>query len=222
MIHLHHCPESRSMRTLWLLHEIGVEFNKTVYPFDASLQSEAYLRLNPLGRIPALEIDGTVIFESGAMAELLCERHPKSGLGRAADDPERAEWLQWVHFAETTSAHIANLTQQHIMLREDWMRSPTVMKLEARRLARCYAVVDARLEGRDHLLAGGFSAADIGVGQAVWMGRKFVPVANFPRLAGWIDRITGRPGFEAALPQPGEPRIYSDDDYPPWPEMPPS
>ena len=218
MIHLHHCPDSRSMRTFWLLKELGVDFNVTVYPFDASLQSEAYRRLHPLGRVPALEIDGTAIFESGAMAELLCERFPDPGLGRPSDHPERAEWLQWVHFAETISGHVANLTQQHIMLHEDWMRSPTVMKIEARRLSRCYAAVDARLEGRNHLLADGFSAADIGVGQAIWMGQKFASLSEFPRLDAWFDRNTARPAFQSALPQPGEPRIYSEDFYPVWPQ----
>lgn len=221
MIRLHHSPQTRSARVLWLLHELGVEFELRSYPFDASLQSADYLRLSPLGRVPALEIDGQAIFESGAMMELLCETFPDAGLGRSPGHAERAEWLQFIHFAETVSIHAAALTQQHIMLREDWMRSPTIMKLEARRLAKCLAMLDAHLADRSYLLEGGFSAADIGVGQAVWMGRVFVPLNDFAALAPWMDRLSARPGFQASLPKPDDPLLYRQSHYPPWPEAKP-
>ena len=59
MIRLHHSHETRSMRALWLLNELEVAFELIVWPFDKSLRSEDYLKLNPAGRVPALEIDGT-------------------------------------------------------------------------------------------------------------------------------------------------------------------
>ena len=105
MIRLHHCHQTRSMRALWLLHELGVEFDLVVHRFDKSLRSEEYLALNPAGRVPALELDGEVIWETGAIAQVLCERFPNAGLGRAAGDAERADWLIWLHFAETLSQH---------------------------------------------------------------------------------------------------------------------
>ncbi|MEM9756240.1 MAG: glutathione S-transferase N-terminal domain-containing protein, partial [Pseudomonadota bacterium] len=138
LIRLHHVPESRSMRIFWLLTELGVPFDLRVWPFDRTLRSAQYLALNPAGRVPALELDGERLFESGALIEILCERFPAAGLGRAPGDPERSQWLIWVHFAETISQHAAALTQQHIALREDAMRSPTVMKLEAARIGKCY------------------------------------------------------------------------------------
>jgi glutathione S-transferase len=179
MIRLHHCSQSRSMRVLWLLNELGVPFEAITHPFDKSLRDPAYLRLSPAGRVPALEIDGMTMFESGAMMEYLCERFPEAGLGRLPGGPERAEWLTWLHFAETISQHVAALTQQHIMLYDDAMRSPIVMKLEAARLKKCHAAVEARLSGpggnRDYLLSSGFSAADIAVGQAIYMATTMLP-----------------------------------------------
>jgi glutathione S-transferase len=139
MIRLHHVPQSRSMRTLWLLHELAVEFEVVEWPFDKTLRSPEYLALNPAGRVPALELDGRTIWETGAITEVLCERFPETGMGRAPGDPERIDWLIWVHFAETLSQHIATLTQQHIVLREDHMRSPVLMKIEAKRAEKCYA-----------------------------------------------------------------------------------
>lgn len=219
MITLHHCHETRSMRTLWLLNELGLDFRLVVHPFDKSLRAPEHLARSPAGRVPALEIDGEVLWESGAIAEYLCERFPEAGLGRPPGDPERAQWLIWVHFAETVSQHAAALTQQHVALRDDAMRSPIVMQLEAKRLEKCYAALEGRLEGRAYLLDSGFSAADIGCGQAVWLGRRFAHVEPFPNLAAWQERITARPAFTASLPPEGAPRLYARDFYEAW-EMP--
>ncbi|MCE0504283.1 glutathione S-transferase family protein [Roseivivax sp. GX 12232] len=215
MIRLHHAPQTRSMRTLWLLHELGLDFEVVERPFDKSLRAPDYLALSPAGRVPSLEIDGEILFETGAIAEYLCERFPEAGLGVAPGDEGRADWLIWLHFAETLSQHAAALTQQHIMLYEDAMRSPVVMKLEAARLGKCYAALEARLEGRDHLAAGRATAADIGVAQAIYMARHFAPIEDFPRLAAWYARMTARPAFAASLPGEGA-RLYAKDFYPAW------
>ena len=215
MIRLHHCPGTRSMRSLWLLNELGVDFELVTWPFDKTLRGPEFKALNPTGRVPALELDGAVIVESGAIAEVLCETFPDAGLGRAPGHPERAKWLEWVHFAETISQHCANLTQQHLMLREDAMRSPIIMQLEAKRLAVTLRTVDAALVDRDWLLAGGFSAADIGVGQAVEMGRRFVRIVEYARLSDWFARISDRPAFRASLPEGAG--LYDRDFYEPWP-----
>ena len=164
MIRLHHCPQTRSMRALWLLNELGVPFEIALHPFDKSLRLPEYLAVNPAGRVPALEIDGAVIWESGAILQVLCARFPEAGLGRTTDDPDWADWLIWLHFAETISQHTAALTQQHVALYEDAMRSPIVMKLEAARLKKCYRAIEGRLSApldrREYILASGFSAAD--------------------------------------------------------------
>ena len=212
MIRLHHCPQTRSMRSLWLLHELGVTFDVVEYPFDKTLRQEPYRSLNPTGRVPTLEIGDVVLTESGAIAEYLCERFPQAGLGREPDHAERAMWLNWIHFAETISQHVAALTQQHIALYDDSMRSPTVMKLEARRLARTLATVDQHLEGA--YLLSGFSAADIGVGQAVYMARHFVTLDELPRVAAWFAQLEARAAYQRSLPK--GPGLYARGFYPPW------
>ncbi|MDF1728107.1 MAG: glutathione S-transferase family protein [Sulfitobacter sp.] len=219
MIVLHHCPQTRSMRTLWLLYELEVDFQVYLHAFDKSLRDPEYLTLSPAGRVPALEIEGERMFETGAITQYLCERFSPDRMGRPAHAPDRMAWLVWVHFAETISQHTAALTQQHIALREDSMRSPIVMKLEAARIAKCYDAIEARLstpvENRDYLLTSGFSAADISVGQAVYMSRYFVTLDDHPNVAAWYERITERPAFIKSLP--GEGGIYEKDFYPPWP-----
>ena len=216
MIRLHHCPETRSMRVLWLLHELGVDFDVQGWTFDKSLRSEEFLKVNPVGRVPALELNGDYIWESGAMMEVLCERFPAAGLGRAADHKERADWLTYVHFAETISQHSAALTQQHVALYEDHMRSPIITQLEPRRLGKCYAALEQRLAVREWILDA-FSAADVAVGQALYMSQKFARTDGFPNLQAWLARIEERPGYRASLPKPGEARLYAKDFYEPLP-----
>ncbi|MEM7519639.1 MAG: glutathione S-transferase family protein [Pseudomonadota bacterium] len=219
MIRLHHCPQTRSMRTLWLLNELNIPFEVVSHPFDKSLRDPAFLSLSPAGRVPALEIDGERMFETGAITQYLCERFSPEKLGRMPGTPDRMAWLVWLNFAETVSQHTAALTQQHIALRDDAMRSPIVMKLEAARISKCFDAIEARLstpvENRDHLLTSGFSAADISVGQAVYMARHFVTLDAHPAVADWYARITDRPGFETALPRGDQ--LYAASFYPPWP-----
>jgi glutathione S-transferase len=217
MMRLHHVPQSRSMRVLWLLNELGIPFDVVVHAFDRSLRSPDYLALHPVGRVPSLEFEDRVLWESGAIIEILCERFPEPALGRALEHPERIDWLIWVHFAESLSQHVAALTQQHLMLYEDRMRSPVVMRLEAKRIEKCYAAIDRRLQERTYLLDGGFSAADVAVGQAAYMARHFARTDAYAALMNWYDRITERPSFIASLP-PEDGRLYTQDFYEAWDE----
>lgn len=214
MMRLHHVAQARSFRTLWLLHEMGLDFEIRRHSFfDKSMRSPDFLALSPAGRVPALEIDGRVLFESGAITEYLTETRAETGLGRLPGHHERPDWLEWLHFAETIGQHIANLTQQHIVLREEWMRSPTVMRLEAKRLEKVLEVVERVAATRDWLLPSGFSAVDTNVGYGVMMARRFVPPDLLPSVAAYYDRIAARPAFQRALAEDGAPEIYTRDFY---------
>ncbi|MCF6305821.1 MAG: glutathione S-transferase [Rhodobacteraceae bacterium] len=210
MIRLHHVPESRSMRVLWMLHESGLEFEVKTYPFDKSLRDPAYLAVHPAGRVPALEIDGIVLFESGAALEYLAARHGR--LGRVQGDADFAEWLNWLHFAETISQHAAALTQQHVVIYPAEKRSALITKLEPMRLAKTYQALEQRLTGREYLL-GDFSAADIGVGQALYMAKHFAVLAPFKRLNGYFLRLSERAAFQKSLPHDGQSRLYDAEFY---------
>ena len=199
------------MRTLWLLEELGVPYELVVHPFPPILKDKAYLELVPHGRVPALFDGDTRLFESGAIAEYLCEKFP-GPLWRAPGDPERAEWLQWLHYAETLGAHVATLTQQHVVIFEDKDRSPLVMKLERRRLEKVLSVIEERLTGRDYLLDGGFTAADIAIGYGLDVARRYTPLYDFPKIHAYYQRLHIRPACIAAQPPPGQ-ELYDQDFY---------
>jgi len=207
MIRLHHCPQTRSQRVLWMLYELGVEFELVTHAFDRSLRDPAYLALHPAGRVPALEIDGGVIFESLAALQYLAERHLDQGLVAAGIDG-----LNWLHFAETMSQHTAALTQQHIAIYPAEARSSIVCKIEAMRLGKTYAALEGRLVGREYVL-GEFSAADVGLGQALYMARHFVKFVDYPWVAAYFERLSARAAFQKSLPQAGEALLYVKDNY---------
>jgi glutathione S-transferase len=199
---LYHCPETRSMRTLWLLNELGVPFELVSMPFDHKfLRAKDYLAVHPLGRIPALVDDDLTIFESGAICEYLCEKYG-SELGRAPGDPERPRWLQWVHFAETMLVHGQNLVQQWIFVSEA-ERSPIVINLESRRIGKCLDMLERILANQEYILPSGFSAADTSLGFSVYFVTAFVTFDVHPAVQAYYDRIWARPAFQQSMP-PGQ------------------
>lgn len=207
MIRLWHVAQSRSFRVLWALEEIGAEYELIRCSFfDRSLRAPEHLARSPAGRVPALEDSGVVLSESGAILLWLAEtRAPHLRVSERAMG--RADFLQGLHYAETLGAHLANLTQHHIALRDASMRSPTVMRLEAKRLENALRVV-----GPDWV-AGGFSMADIALGYAVWLARRFVVLPA--GAADYLAACVARPAFQRALVQDGPPEIYLRDCYPP-------
>ena len=96
------------------------------------------------------------------------------------------------------------------------MRSPVVMRLEAKRLEKCYAALEGRLAGRDWLVGSGFTAADVGAGQALYMARHFAPTEAFPALTDWYARASSRPAFLRSLPPEGSDLLYKRDFYEAW------
>ncbi|MXU65368.1 glutathione S-transferase family protein [Oceanomicrobium pacificus] len=210
---LHHVPHSRSLRSLWLLRELDLPHEVRLHRFGSALQDPDYLARHPLGRVPCYEEGGLTLYESGAIAEHLCESVPDTPLWRPPGDAERAAWLQWLHYAETIAVHAAYLTQSHLVLRPPEARSPVQMKLETRRLARALGVVADQLAARDHLL-GTFTAVDIAVGYSVWVSGHFVELGDMPALMAYLERLRARPAADGVFGAPEGYGIYMQPFYP--------
>jgi len=211
---LHHCHQARSMRSLWLLHEIGEPFELVVHEFGAELHQPEYLRHSGAGRVPCLIDGGVVLSESGAITEYLCAKYAPE-LGRTSKDPDWPDWLQYLHFAETMGAHVATLTQQHIVLFKDEMRSPVLMKIERKRLELVLSVLEQRLGGRNFILDG-FSGIDTNIGYGLYVAQRFTPLKVYPNLTRYFDRLQARPAFAKSLPPKDATIIYKQDFYEVW------
>lgn len=214
MIRLHHVPLARSFRVMWLLEEIGRDYEVAYYSIrDGSLRSAEFLSLSPAGRVPVLEHQGAVWFESGAIVQMLCETYPQAGLMPPPGHPERARFLEMVHYAETVGCLLENLNLNLVFLHPPARPSPTVVKLLNARLRAVLAAMEARLSG-DYLLPSGFSAADIIFGYGFELARYYVTLDQYPRLLAYWERLRARPAYGRAKARDGEQDIYARDFYP--------
>lgn len=215
MIRLHHVPFSRSFRVLWMLEELGLDFEIKHYSIrDGSLRDPGFLAISPAGRVPALEIGEDVYFESGAILQMLCERHPDAGLAPQAGDPGRARFLEALGYAETMASLIEFLNMQHVFLRDPAQASPVVIKLTTGRLKSTLKGMEAMLADQDYLLGSGFSAADVMMGFNLSSVPYYVRLDGFDRLNAYIRRIEARPAFQRARAKDGENDFYTQDFYP--------
>ena len=103
-ITVHHLNNSRSQRILWLLEELGADYEIESYQRDAetNLAPESLNQVHPLGKSPVIEDKGRVISESGAIVEYLCERHGGASWLPARDSDAWIDHLEWMQFAESS------------------------------------------------------------------------------------------------------------------------
>ena len=203
MATLYHVPTSRSLRVLWTLEEIGatVEVKSLGWP-----PPPEYLAINPAGTLPAL-IDGDrAIYESLAICEYLAARHG-SDLNVAPDEPERPEFVQWLLlYGEATLQAPLSATARVRRIRNttpEMQAGIDAVLSEARHsLSMRVKLLEQRLEGRDFLVAGRMTLADISVGYPLNMGKPdFVSLLG-PRATAYRERLLARPAFQRAAAVP--------------------
>ena len=102
MIVVHHLNNSRSQRVLWLLEELGLDYEVKRYQRDPkTMLAPASLKaVHPLGKSPVITDGANTIAESGAIIDYLVERYGNGRLVPAAGTPDKLRWTYWLHFAE--------------------------------------------------------------------------------------------------------------------------
>ncbi|HWP64789.1 MAG TPA: glutathione S-transferase family protein [Candidatus Limnocylindria bacterium] len=201
MLKLHHASKTRSVRVLWLLEELGVPYELNVVPFTQEfLKSPAFLRVNPCGSLPAIEDDGVVMFESGAILEYLLERYGNGRLAVAPGSPARPRYLQWFHFGEATLLPPLGDIAQHALFRPEAERIPAMVADGQRRAAARLDVLEQALAASPYLCGDAFTAADVMVGYGVAIARLLGVVGErHPNVAAYLARLEARPAFQKAF-----------------------
>jgi glutathione S-transferase len=164
------------------------------------LKSDEHRARHPLGRIPVLEDGDTSIFESGAIADYILERHKNGGLKPASDDPNFPEYLQWFHYCEGMVMPPINTIVVHTLLLPPERRDETVRAQAERLLAKAWVPVEEAMPGRDYLI-GAFSAADTMLGHACIMSKRLgvITADVYPNLSAYADRLMARPACAKAF-----------------------
>lgn len=200
MIKLHHAPNTRSVRIVWLLEELGIPYEIELYRLgDKAMRSPDYIeRIHPLGRVPVITDGDVHMFESGAILQYILARHGGGRLMPAVDDAEFPRFLQWLHFAEGMLMPPVNtIVVETRFLPEEKRHQPNVDRAQ-RLLTRMLDAVDAAIEGREYL-AGEFSGADIMTGHASIVATSLGgDISNMPNLQAYIERLQARPALKRA------------------------
>lgn len=200
MLRLHFVPNSRAGRIVWLLEELGLDYELNKMAFHPKdLKSEAHRARHPLGRIPVLEDGDVSIWESGAIVEYILERHKNGGLKPAVDDQTWPYYQQWFHYCEgMVMPPINTIVVQTVLLPED-RRDPVALGQAQRLLTKALAPVNDALDGKEYLI-GTFSGADIMLGHACFMANRLGAVPEeMGYLKDYVERISARPSFQTAI-----------------------
>lgn len=198
---LYHCKGSRSTRVLWLLEELGLDYELEVLPFDPkTLNSTDYRQLSPFGKVPVLVDDTVTMFESVAIIQYLLEHYGDGRLRPTHESPHYGEFLSWLHFGESTLMHPVAQMAKHLFILPEAERSKQQLE-EAKRAFRHYAqALDEKLAGKQYLVGGEFTAADIVVGYTVNAARQLGGLPEeYESLGAYADRLAQRPAFQKAL-----------------------
>jgi glutathione S-transferase len=198
MIKLYHAQLTRSIRIIWLLEELGIPYELATVAFKPPRHS--FEQDTPSGKFPVLEDDGLVLSESGAILEYLTEKYGKGRLAPPVGSPDRGPYLQWVHFAEATAFPPIGDVARHTMFLPEAERIPQVAADGRARTKNALDVIERRLAGREYLVGGTLSGADVMMGYFLMAARMLgILGAEHPNIAAYWERLAARPGFQKAL-----------------------
>ncbi|HYD94798.1 MAG TPA: glutathione S-transferase [Noviherbaspirillum sp.] len=217
MIIVHHLNNSRSQRVLWLLEELGLEYDVKRYERDPKtmLAPPALREVHPLGKSPVITDDGLTLAESGAIIEYLVERYGEGRLSPAAGTPERLRYTYWMHYAEGSA--MPPLLLKLVFDRIEHGPLPFLVKPVAKAIAQrakksfVLPQIERHLDyleselGKQKWFAGrAFSAADIQMSFPLEAAAARGGLdAKRPRLMDFLERIHKRPAYKRALERGG-------------------
>jgi len=190
-ITLYEYGPSRSKQVRWALLELGLEF-KAIEGLEV-LHSDELVQVNPMGKVPAVVIDGKPLFEAAAICTYLADLVPEKGLIAAANTYERALHLQWVSFTLTElEAYLWSNARNTFVLPEE-KRITALFEQNKKAYIHAAKVLDKVLENVDYLVGNKFSVTDILVGFTVNWGNIAGLLEQTPNLQDYLARLKGRP-----------------------------
>jgi glutathione S-transferase len=217
MIRVHHLNNSRSQRVLWLLEELGLEYEITRHRRDpvTNLAPPEMLAVHPLGKLPVI-VDGELtLAESGAILDYLLDRYGGGRLVPPHGTRERVRYLYWMHYAEGSAMPL--LLLKVVFDQIDTARVPFFIRPVTRGIAgrvkqtlvqpqieRHLDFLAAELGDQPWFAGDAFTAADVqmsfpleaAAARAGLDGRR-------PRLLAWLERIHARPAYQRAIARGG-------------------
>ncbi len=193
---LHHLNNSRSQRVLWLLEELGVDYEIRHYQRDAvtNLAPPELKAVHPLGKSPLLEIDGRVIEESGAIVQVLCERYGSQTWLPAPGSDDALRHLELMHFAEGSAMTPILLNLYTARLGE--AAAPLRPRIDEQ-LAAHFGYLEDILRPSGHFVGDTWTGADVMLSFPAEIG-AMQDSGKWPRLAAFVEAVHARPAWQRA------------------------
>jgi glutathione S-transferase len=197
---LWHCHNARSLRPLWALEEMGMDFELVELPFPPRIFQKDYLEINPLGTVPYF-IDGdTHMTESSAIGHYLVERYQRYDFGLKADHPEFGDYLNWMYHSDATLTFPQTVAIRYAIMEPEERRLPQAVRDYGRWFLGRLKLLDGHIAGREYLCDKRFTVADIAIGYALYLGE----ILGFSRdysaaIQSYLDRLKARPAFQKAV-----------------------
>jgi glutathione S-transferase len=199
MINLYYTPRTRSVRILWLLEELGVPYELARVTFKPTTDA-FFIQDTPTGKLPTIEDGDVVMAESGAIVEYLLERYGEGRLAPVPGTSERARFLQWCHFAESTAFAPIGVVVWLTVYRDDADAHPDLVAHARQRAQSALDQVETALAGNDYLLGAVFTAADIMMGFTLYAAKTLnLLQPAHANIAAYLDRLMARPALQKAM-----------------------
>jgi len=183
-------PQSRGRIARWMLEEVAQPYKTEVLDYASTMKGPAYLALNPMGKVPALQHGDAVITETAAICAYLADAFPQARLAPPPGDRLRAPYYRWMFFAAgPVEAAISNKALGFVVPPE------RERMMGYGNFAKVMDALDAAV-GRGNCLVGdNFTAADVYVGSAIGFGMMFGTMEKRPAFERYWQRLTGRPAY---------------------------
>jgi glutathione S-transferase len=186
-------PMSRGQIVRWMLEEVGAPYATEVLDYASTMKGPAYLAINPMGKVPAIQHRGQVVTECAAICAYLADAFPAAGLAPAPGDPARAAYYRWLFFAAGPVEAAVTNKSCGFEASADKARmlgygsfDLTMDTLEGLVSASAYLAGDA------------FSAADLYLASQLGWGMMFKTVPARPAFEAYVARATARPAHARA------------------------
>jgi glutathione S-transferase len=194
---LFHCYNSRSLRPLWCLEEMGLDYELEIMPFPPRFEREGYLDINPLGTVPAFTDGGITLTESTGICQYLVQKYGPTPLAVTPDEPEYGDFLNWLYRSDATFTFPLALILRYTKLEPEERMNPQVVEDYTIWFFSRIRAVEAALDGKEFLVADRFTIADIAVGYALHFGMRLGLSERYkPNTTRYLQALLQRPAFQ--------------------------
>ena len=212
---LWHCYPSRSLRPLWAMEEMGIDYELVNLAFPPRMFQREYLETNPLGTVPFFRDGDVEMTESSGICLYLVEQYQRFDFGLRVSDPGYGDYLNWLFHSDATLTFPQTIVLRYSQLEPPERRLPQAVEDYSKWYLARLKRVNSHLLDREYLCDDRFTIADIAVGYALYLG-KGLGLDTFyePQVKAYLERLMARPAFQRAEPMGAGPNSFVPTPYP--------